>query len=108
MSSRCPPISPRFRNCIITANDTGILSDDGGGILRLHWDSVSSYIYSHVDTPMFLNFSGFLDAKGRGLAVFNTVGPLNLSYAGETISFACVLIDPFELTSNPVDIDFQQ
>jgi|GEM_PF-801189 len=83
----------------------GVYLPGGGGVLRLRWDSISAYIYSHLNNPMFVNFSGLLDTKGRGFALFNTNGKIHPTYAGQTLSFAMTLLDPYEYTSNPINVE---
>ena len=91
----------------LSGSTPGTYLPGGGGILRLQWDWLTSFIQSHVNYPMFMNFSGFLDGDGKGLAVFNTGGPLPPFLNGETITFACTLVGPYEYPSNPIELQLE-
>jgi hypothetical protein len=79
-----------------------------GTILPINWDLLTNFVLAFLNTPIFQNFLGTLDAAGSGSATFDTLGPLPKGTAGVVMSFAYAL--PYSapggwFASNAVDID---
>ncbi len=58
-----------------------------------------------LNTPVFLNFMGTLDASGQATAELNTGGPLPPGSVGIILSFAYCLNNPFDFVSNPINVE---
>lgn len=77
---------------------------DGLTYLPLNLDFFSSIVFSLLNTTLFENFAASLAADGKALARLNS-GPLPPGSAGTTISFAYCLGWPWEVASEPVNIE---
>lgn len=62
----------------------------GWAVLPMSWDPFTSMALGLVNTPIFQNFMGQLDANGEASATFDTLGPLPLGVAGIAMYFAYV------------------
>lgn len=77
----------------------------GGGILKINWDNMTTYIWNHINNANFVNFSGTLDAGGGATALLDTLGPLPPSIqTGWTLSFAFTTTGPYDFQSNAVGV----
>jgi hypothetical protein len=56
-----------------------------------------------INTPIFMDFLGALDASGTATAQVNA--PPILGFAGVTMHYAYALNNPFDFVSNPVAIE---
>jgi hypothetical protein len=72
--------------------------------LPLNWDPFTNLVITHMNSPIFTDFAGFLDASGLGHAVFDTQGPLPMGMTGLSFSFAYALSQPWDFVSNPINI----
>jgi hypothetical protein len=75
----------------------------GGVTLPLNWDSFMEYTLYYYMLPMFIDFTGVLDANGEASAAFDTCGQFG-DYLGETIHFAFILVDAYDYASNAVSV----
>jgi len=74
-----------------------------GLILPLNWDLFTDLIVNFLNTTSFSQFYGALNSSGKGLAQFNTLGPIP-GMSGLTMSFAFTLLSPLDFISNAVSI----
>lgn len=89
----------------VTGTSPGIPLPGGMATLPLNWDVFTQLVVSLMNTSIFMNFMGALDASGNGTAVLNTLGPLPPGTAGITFNFAYALNKDWDYVSNPVFID---
>lgn len=86
----------------VTGTEPGTLLP-GGKILPLNLDIFTYYfVFPLINTAVFSNFMGTLDANGQALAQLN-VPPIP-GYSGITMYYAYCLKGPYNYVSNPVDI----
>lgn len=83
----------------------GINLPGGFATLPLNWDFFTNLVLSLLNTAVFNNFSGNLDAAGQEMAVFNTLGP-QPGAVGLTVYFAFALQNPWSFASNAVALPF--
>ncbi|MFO0981646.1 MAG: right-handed parallel beta-helix repeat-containing protein [Planctomycetota bacterium] len=76
----------------------------GGAILPLNWDSFTSFMVRFLDSAVFVDFADRLDAAGRHLAAFDTLGPMPPEAEGLTFSFAYALAGSWQVVSNPIGV----
>lgn len=86
--------------------------DLGNGLtLDINPDFYTQYLLATLNTPLHLDFSGTLDARGRADAVLNsTGGAVDPRAVGRTLHYAVVLVDGggvFSNTSSPVAVTVQ-
>lgn len=78
-------------------------------VLRANWDFFNDFIlFPMINTPVFDQFLGELDAQGQGSAAMDTFGSLDPAIVGETMHFALTTYKPFAEVSNPVPLVFEQ
>lgn len=75
----------------------------GGALLPLNWDSLTLFMVPALNSPLFTDFVGTLDAHGNAAAQLNA--PPVTSLAGMTMHYAYALVSPFDFVSNPVPIE---
>jgi hypothetical protein len=75
----------------------------GQAVLPLNWDPFTDAVFSMVNTPFFLNFLGKLGHIGKAQARLYT-GPIPDVFDPMIMYFAFTLGDPFDLSSNPVEV----
>lgn len=80
--------------------------DFGSVHIPLNRDMVFNMIYANWNNQNWVNFQSTLDASGRGLATFDTVGPPPPSVVGQTIDFAWVTMSPLTFASNAASVQF--
>ncbi len=74
--------------------------------LALNWDNVGDYILHNYNNSMFVDFRGFLDSNGDGLATFDVpAGWIPSGMAGKTLSFVYATEYPNDFVSNPIPLD---
>jgi hypothetical protein len=88
----------------ISGTGPGIPLPGGEEVLPLHWDVFTDLVIYNLNSPLFMDFMGVLDAEGDGEAQFQTGGPLPKGSAGIVMTFAYALKGPWDFVSNPVDI----
>jgi hypothetical protein len=76
----------------------------GMATLPLNWDILTGLVINLLNTPIFSNFMGTLDATGSASAKFDTIAPIP-GAAGLTLHFAFALNNPWDFASNPVGIE---
>lgn len=87
----------------ITGSAPGIPLPGGMELLPLNWDFFTSIMVGLINTPIFANFMGSLDASGKGYAALDTLGPVPGTASVEMV-YAFGLANPYDLASNPVVI----
>jgi Tol biopolymer transport system component len=87
----------------ITGKTPGIPLPGGTATLPVNWDLFTNLVVNLMNTPVFANFYGTLDASGSGAAQFNA--PAMPGAAGLTMYFAYALCNPWDFASNPVEIE---
>lgn len=78
-----------------------------GKVCPLNWDAFTDYTISLWNTPIFVDFTGALDANGQATAKFDTVDPVPSGSAGSIITFAYVcraMVPTGWFTSNAVHV----
>jgi hypothetical protein len=75
-----------------------------GGLatIPLNRDWLTNYILGHLNTSMFTDFSGRLDASGRARASLNL--PPVPAHGGTVMDYAYCLKNPYDYASNPVRV----
>jgi hypothetical protein len=78
----------------------------GGDPLPLNYDLFTGNALSLVNTPVFANFMGQLDAAGMSVAKLDTLGPLDPQLVGLVLYFAyAVNSAPSYIASIPAEIE---
>jgi len=97
------------RNYILLGSVTGTAPGfplPGGYVtLPLNWDFFSEFIGSLINTTLFSNFMGDLDASGEATAMLDTLAPLPPGALGYVMHFAYALRGPWNFVSNPVVVE---
>jgi len=70
--------------------------------LPLNMDVFTDIVLQLINTPVFSNFMGKLDANGRSYAVLDSMGPLPAQMVGLVMYFAYALNNPWNYVSTPV------
>lgn len=98
------------RNYVLLGSTTGTAPGTAlpGGLatLPLNWDLFTDVVWQNVNTPLFTDFLGVLDANGLAQAQLNAPGQLPLSLVGMVMHFAFASNNPWDFVSNPVGIKF--
>lgn len=63
---------------------------------------LTGIVASLLNTPVFLNFMGILDASGSSTAQLNAPA---MPFSGFTMYYAYALSSPYDYVSNPVEIE---
>lgn len=87
----------------VSGTTPGILLPGGHATLPLNWDMFTNIVIGWVNTSIFTDFMGTLNADGKAMATFNMPPVTGLS--GIAMYYAYCLSDPFDYVSNPVQID---
>ena len=77
----------------------------GPAALPLNWDSCTSAMIEHLNSPCCWNFMNVLDGYGGSVAQLNVTGPMPADLVNEVLSFAYALYYPWDFASVPVDIE---
>jgi hypothetical protein len=88
----------------VTGTSPGFPLPGGTTTLCLNWDVLTETVVNRLNTPVFQNFLGSLDASSQAAAQMNAP-PLDSSLVGIKLYFAFCLIDPFDFASNPREIE---
>jgi len=98
-------VSNMHRYSLIFGSASGVAPGTylpGGALLPLNWDVFTNMVINLTNTPIFHNFYGKHDSKGKRTAKFN-IPP----YAGApsiNINFAFAMMGPWNYASNPITI----
>ena len=78
-----------------------------GGLVTLpiNWDFFTDFLVTLINTPVFMDFIGVLDADGRSTAQANTFGPLPTGSAGIVMHYAYALNQPWDFVSEALAIE---
>jgi hypothetical protein len=87
----------------VSGTEPGITLPGGHAILPLNWDAFTGVMVTLLNTPIFDNFMGTLDASGKAKAKFE-VGPVPAS-AGMLLTFAYGLNWQWDFASNGASIE---
>jgi len=87
----------------VSGTEPGIPLPGGLETLPVNWDYFTDLILRLLNTGVFSNFLGTLDANGQATAQLN-VGPVPPAYVGVPIWFAFTLGNPFDVVSSPTYI----
>jgi len=88
----------------VSGTGPGMLLPGDMAMLPLNWDVFTDLVLTMINSSVFQNFLGFLDASGNGAAIFDTLGPMPTGLVGATMSYAYTLNSPFNYVSNPVGV----
>lgn len=89
----------------VSGTSPGTTLPGGMATLPLNWDFFSDFVLRMLNTPMFMDFYGVLDADGRAAAQANFPPHLPSGSAGYTMHYAFALDKPWDFTSNAVAVD---
>jgi hypothetical protein len=78
----------------------------GGVVLPLNWDWFTDLALTLVNTSIFDQFSGMLNAAGEAEAKLNVPGSLPPEVIGVIMSYAYTMPSPFDYASNGANIEF--
>lgn len=87
-----------------TGTQPGFPLPGGAATLCIEWDVFTDIVLALLNTPVFNDFLGQLDASGQASAQINT-GPLDPGFAGTKLYFSYCLSAPFDFVSNPREIE---
>ncbi|MHC4945342.1 MAG: agmatine deiminase family protein [Planctomycetota bacterium] len=87
-----------------SGTEPGFPLPGGVATLPVNWDWFSDLEMTLLNTSIFSNFMGTLDAQGEAAAQMN-VPPLPPGSAGLMMYYAYCCNDPFDLVSNPITIE---
>jgi hypothetical protein len=97
-----------FRNYLllgsVTGTEPGIALPGGHATLPINWDAFTDVIFAYLNTPLFSDFMGVLNAAGQGSAQL-TAPAMDPIYVGLVMHFAFCVNDPFDYASNPLSIE---
>jgi len=88
----------------ITGTSPGFALPGGFVTMPINWDNFTVMVLLNLNSPLFANFYGQMDADGNASAKIDTYGPFNASSVGMGLSFAFTCAYPFDYVSNPVTI----
>ena len=77
----------------------------GGKVLPLNWDPLTAYTLVYANTEPLTGFMGTLDGSGQAYAELGLYSVSLVKYIGTKLYFAYTLYDPFDLVSNPVEVE---
>jgi hypothetical protein len=77
----------------------------GGAVFPLNFDVFTEVVLAYLNTPIFSNFLGIMDANGEAAAQLNAP-PVDPNLTGLVMYYAYACNGPFELVSKPVEITF--
>ena len=86
----------------LSGTDLGTLLPGGLATIPLNRDWFTDYILARLNTTVFSNFWGTLDAIGKRAAQLNA--PPIPTWVGQKIDFAYALNDPWNYVSHPVSV----
>jgi photosystem II stability/assembly factor-like uncharacterized protein len=102
-------VTNAYRNYLLlgsaSGTEPGTPLPGGMATLPVNWDAFTVLVINLLNTPIFYDFMGSLDAAGMAAAKFDTLGPLPSGTAGLTFNFAYALHKPWNFVSNPVPIE---
>jgi hypothetical protein len=87
----------------VSGTDPGTPLPGGQATLPLNWDAFTDLVLNLINTSVFFDFLGNLDASGIATAQLNA--PPLPGYAGLVMHYAYCLNDPFDFASNPIAIE---
>ena len=88
----------------VSGTTPGTQLPGGMASLPLNWDFFTNLVISFINTPVFKDFTGALDASGKASASLNA-GAIPGGAVGLSMYFAYTLPFPYDLASTPVKID---
>jgi len=86
-----------------TGTTPGYVLPGSAVILPINYDDFTDVVFSLLNTPVFTDFLGNLDLNGDASAAFDSFGPMP-GLIGVTFSFSYLLGNPFDFSSNPIDV----
>lgn len=89
----------------MSGTDPGTLLPGGAAVLPINWDFFTNVVVMAINTSMFSNFLGQLDASGVATALFDTQGPLPTGFVGTVMHFAFALNPPWDFASDPAAVE---
>jgi hypothetical protein len=87
-----------------TGTQPGFPLPGGTTTLCMEWDAFTDVVVLLLNTSVFQNFLGTLDASGQSAAQLNS-GSLDPVFVGTKLYFAYCLNAPFNFSSNPKEIE---
>jgi hypothetical protein len=89
----------------MSGTEPGIPLPGGMATLPLNWDFYTTFVFNMLNTPIFDDFMGVLDAGGNATAQYNSFGPLPPGFVGMHMYYAYAINKPWDFVSNYVDIE---
>ncbi|MFH1998089.1 MAG: hypothetical protein ABIK28_00345, partial [Planctomycetota bacterium] len=88
----------------VTGSTPGYPLPGGQAVLPVNWDVFTDLVLAYLNTAIFSDFMGILDASGSATARLDAPA-LTPSSVGIVMTYAYVMNNPFNFTSNPVDVE---
>jgi hypothetical protein len=90
----------------VSGTDPGTLLPGGAATLPLNLDYFTDVVIALLNTSLFMDFMGDLDASGNGAAqmTVDDLGAVSQGCIGKTMHFAYALYNPWDCASNAVGI----
>ncbi len=79
----------------------------GSVTIPLNFDAVTSIGFQFLNTPLFANFGGLLDASGNAAATWIVPPGLPAAAAGVPLQFAAFTLGPLDFATNAVSVTLQ-
>lgn len=89
----------------VSGTKPGLALPGGYTTLPVNWDVFTDLVLSFLNTPIFWNFIGKLNANGAADAQLNMPPLPPPSIAGTIMHYAYCCNNPFDFVSNPVEIE---
>jgi hypothetical protein len=91
----------------VSGTDPGTLLPGGAATLPLNLDYFTDVVVALMNTSLFMDFMGDLDASGNGAAqmAVEGMGAVSQGCIGKTLHFAYALYGPWDCASNAVGIE---
>jgi len=88
----------------VTGSSPGYPLPGGLAVLPINWDVFTDLVFAYVNTALFVDFMGILDASGSAAA--SLVAPaLPPTSVGAVMTYSYVVSNPFDFASNPVEVE---
>jgi len=89
----------------ISGSQPGVTLPGGVVTLPINWDLFTNFVISMINSPLFDNFMGSLNANGASAASLHSGGPIIPAAIGATMNFAFALNMPWDMASNSVCVE---
>lgn len=87
----------------MSGTEPGFVLPGGQATMPINWDLFTTLVLNNLNTALFHNFLGSLDATGTAFAQLN-MPALQPDMIGVTMCYAFTCNKPFDLVSNPIEV----